>query len=160
MSERSTLYVPNFVGWKVKPWHIWFVQERTQRFPMEIQQTFCWGNESDDWSWKEELVWADEGATDLPMVPNLKGGCLHMLTRSLRKIVTFSTTKIWRYSFKSWLKIQVSSLDIQPGHVWYFLRCPVLFGGGIALGVQMRILMWSEGVFGGNPQWKFWVAKL
>ena len=32
----------------------------------EIQQTFCWGNESDGWSWKEELVWADEGATHLP----------------------------------------------------------------------------------------------
>ena len=112
-----------FVGWSKT---VTYMQCRNEPNVFhEIQQTFCWGNENHDWSWKEELVWADEGATHLPNGSQFEGKVFAYVDPKFDKkcipVLLRSEDILW----ESWLNIQVPSLDIQPGHVWYFLRCSV-----------------------------------
>lgn len=124
----------------------------------EIQQTFCWGNESDDWSWKEELVWADEGATHLPNGSQFGGKVFAYVDPKFDKKCIPALLRSEDILWESWLNIQVPSPDIQPGHVWYFLRCSVFclawaLHWGSQCESQCDMNVYLEATHSGSSKW-------
>ena len=118
---------PTFLWAEVKPWHIYICSAGTNpTFSMIFSKHFAEATKVTTEAEKKNWFEQTKAPHIFQWFPIWREGVCICWPEVWEKLYVYlfllrSEDVLW----ESWLNIQVPSLDIQPGHVWYFLRCPV-----------------------------------